>query len=218
MVAQTQYGIIRTIQVSQMAQIPVTSTTLLRDISGDALHARWGEFVARYRPMMEAFLRERFPGLEADDIVQETLIALVEKLPQYKYVPEETGHFHNYLTGVLKRKALRVCARDKRRAEVMEDVQNEPPPPDASSIEATEEQNWRESIYEIALEQVLADDSIQSRTKQIFLRTAVDGEKPEDVAESFGIKRNAVDQAKNRIIEKIRALVEQLGGVDGHKG
>ena len=107
MVAQTQYGIIRTIQGSQMAQIPVTSTTLLRDISGDALHARWGEFVARYRPMMEAFLRERFPRLEADDIIQETLIALVEKLPQYKYVPEETGHFHNYLTGVLKRKALR---------------------------------------------------------------------------------------------------------------
>ena len=152
-----------------MSQIPVTSTTLLREISGDALHARWGEFVARYRPMKEAFLRERFPYLEADDIIQETLIALVEKLPQYKYVPKETGYFHNYLTGVLKRKALRVCAIDKRWAEVMEDVQNEPPPPDTSSIEATEEQNWRESIYEIALEQVLADDSIQSRTKQIFL-------------------------------------------------
>ena len=200
-----------------MAHIPTTSTTLLRDISGNALHARWGEFVVRYRPMMEAFLREYFPNLDADDIIQETLIALVEKLPQYKYVPKETGYFHNYLTGILKRKALRVCARDKRRGEVLEDFKNSPNVNAPDTPEAAEEQRWRESIYEIALEQVLADDSIQSRTKQIFLRTAVDGERPEDVAESFGIKRNAVDQAKNRIVEKIRALVEQLGGVDGAK-
>lgn len=200
-----------------MARIPTTSTTLLRDISGDALHARWGEFVVRYRPMMEAFLREYFPHLDADDIIQETLIALVEKLPQYKYVPKETGYFHNYLTGILKRKALRVCARDKRRGEVMEDFKNTPSVNASDTDAAREEQRWRESIYEIALEQVLADDSIQSRTKQIFLRTAVDGERPEDVAESFGIKRNAVDQAKNRIVEKIRALGEQLGGVDGAK-
>ena len=39
-----------------MAKIPTTSTTLLRDIANDSQHARWGEFVARYRPMMEAFM------------------------------------------------------------------------------------------------------------------------------------------------------------------
>lgn len=165
--------------------------------------------------MMEAFLHDRFPHLDKDDIIQETLIALVEKLPQYKYVPEETGYFHNYLTGILKRKALRCCKADRRRGEVMGEYRNEPQPEAVDKTEEADEKNWREAIYEIALEQVLADDSIQSRTKQIFLRTAVDGEKPEDVAASFGIKRNAVDQAKNRVIEKIRLLVEQLGGIDG---
>lgn len=35
-----------------MRVVPVTSTTLLRDVAGDAQHVRWGEFVARYRPMM----------------------------------------------------------------------------------------------------------------------------------------------------------------------
>ena len=99
-----------------MSQIPVTSTTLLREISGDALHARWGEFVARYRPMMEAFLRERFPRLEADDIVQETLAALVPVLPRHRYVPDETGHFRNYLTGILRNKALKHCARRVRES------------------------------------------------------------------------------------------------------
>ena len=78
-------------------KIPTTSTTLLRDLAQDSQHARWSEFVARYRPMMEAFMRERFPSLEADDVIQETLIALIKALPSYHYSPDETGHFHNYL-------------------------------------------------------------------------------------------------------------------------
>ena len=58
--------------------IPETSTTLLRDIASDSQHARWFEFVDRYRPMMEAYMRGRFPTVEADDIIQETLIALIK--------------------------------------------------------------------------------------------------------------------------------------------
>jgi len=199
-----------------MAEVPVTSTTLLRDISGDPEHTRWGEFVVRYRPMMEAFLREHFPFLEADDIIQETLLALVAKLPTYKYVPNETGYFHNYLTGIIRRKALRVCARDKRRCEVMDDYRQEPQA--GNSEREREEKLWRDSVYEIALGQVLADDTIQGRTKQIFVRTAVNNEKPEQVAESFGISRNAVDQAKNRMIEKLRDIVSQLEAVDAGVG
>jgi len=199
-----------------MAEVPVTSTTLLRDISGDPEHTRWGEFVVRYRPMMEAFLREHFPFLEADDIIQETLLALVAKLPTYKYVPNETGYFHNYLTGIIRRKALRVCARDKRRCEVMADYRQEPQA--GNSEREREEKLWRDSVYEIALGQVLADDTIQGRTKQIFVRTAVNNEKPEQVAESFGISRNAVDQAKNRMIEKLRDIVSQLEAVDAGVG
>ena len=196
-----------------MAEISTTSTTLLREISGDATHVRWGEFVARYRPMMEAYLREHYPCLDVDDIIQETLIALVAKLPEYRYVPKETGHFHNYLTGILRRKALRVCAKDKRRAEVMEDFRLQPKPP-SETIQTAEEKAWRDSIYEIALEQVLADDDIHSQTKQIFLRVAVNGERPEDVAAAFGTTRNSVDQMKRRMIDKLRCLIERLESVD----
>lgn len=168
--------------------------------------------------MMEAFLRDRFPTLDADDVIQDTLIALVEILPHYRYVPKETGHFHNYLTGILKRKALRVCTKDRRRSEVMGDLKDEARNSIEESISTEDERKWREAIYEIALEQVLADDSIQAKTKQIFLRTAIDGESPESVAESFGIKRNAVDQAKNRMIEKIRTIVERMGRLNGVLG
>lgn len=79
------------------AHVPDTSMTLLRDVV-DSRHARWDVLYSRYRPMMEAFLALHFPGLDADDIIQETLIALVDKLPTYRYAPNETGHFRNYLT------------------------------------------------------------------------------------------------------------------------
>ena len=105
-----------------MANIPTTSTTLLRDLANDSQHARWSEFVTRYRPMMEAFMRERFPSLDADDVIQETLIAVWAALPSYRYVPEEKGYFHNYLTGILRNKALRQFHKDQRQAEIAEEL------------------------------------------------------------------------------------------------
>ena len=189
-----------------MARIPTTSTTLLRDIAQDAQHVRWGEFVARYRPMMEAFMRERFPSLEADDIIQETLVALCRVVPSYRYVPDEKGHFRNYLTGILRNKALRALRQREREEKVRADYA-------VGSTDGEAERQYRESIFEIALRQFLADDSIANRTKRIFERTAINGESPEAVAESFKMTRHAVDQAKSRALERLRKLVKALEDV-----
>ena len=157
-----------------MATIPTTSTTLLRDVASDSQHARWTEFAARYRPMMEAYLRERFPSVEADDVIQETLIAVCAALPSYRYAPDEKGHFHNYLTGILRNKALRQLEASRRQAEIAEKVREgvssdgravAPRPP--SDMMAYDEQSWCETLVEIALRQLLNDESIQSRTRQV---------------------------------------------------
>ena len=67
---------------------------------------------------------------------------------------------------------------------------------------------------EVALQQLLADSSIHERTRLVFARVAVNGEKPEDVAAAFGIERNAVDQIKSRMTARLRGLVVALGNVD----
>ena len=215
-----------------MASIPATSTTLLRDLANDSQHARWSEFVTRYRPMMEAFMRERFPSLDADDVIQETLIAVCAALPSYRYAPDEKGYFHNYLTGILRNKALRQLYKEQRHSEIAEMVHDDAScdgraralsaPPSTSSIGravasrpppdvmADDEQSWRETLVEIALRQLMNDESIQSRTRQVFLRVAVNGEKPDDVAVAFGIGRNAVDQIKNRMMPRLQKIVADL--------
>ena len=73
---------------------------------------------------------------------------------------------------------------------------------------------YQEAIFEIALQQLLADETLQQRTREIFARVAVNGEKPAAVAEAFGMERNAVDQVKQRMLERLRKLVRQLEIVD----
>ena len=194
-------------------KIPTTSTTLLRDLAQDSQHARWSEFVARYRPMMEAYMRNRFPTVDVDDAVQEALIALIKVFPVYKYSPEETGAFHNDLTGILRRRALRVIESESRRLN-KEQKYHEIEELTASDGNEDAWSLWRESVLEIALQQLLADESINDRTKQVFVRVAVNGEKPETVAQSFGITRNSVDQMNARMKDRLRELANALMKVE----
>ena len=200
-------------------KVPTTSKTLLRDLGDDARSPRWAEFVSRYRPMMTAFLAARFPALaaDADDLVQETLVALLRALPDYRYVPGEQGSFHNYLTGILRNKAVSVLRL--REAEAKRDARAAgPSSPSATPDEAaaeSDEASWRDAVLQIALRQLLADESVQERTKQVFVRVAVQGEAPAAVAAAFGIDRNAVDQMKSRMTHRLRAIVAALDSAPG---
>lgn len=190
----------------KVASFPKTSVTLLADLARDSQHARWGEFVTRYRPMMEAYLHARFPQVDADEAIQETLIALIRRFPIYRYVPEERGAFHTYLTGILRHKALNWLRVEQRHRELQV-------APEAPS-RADEAVKRQEAIFEIALQQLLADETLQQRTREIFARVAVNGEKPAAVAEAFGIERNAVDQVKQRLMARLRELVRHLEAVE----
>ena len=152
-------------------------------------------------------MRERFPSLDADDVIQETLIELIRVFPVYRYSPKEKGCFHNYLTGILRHRALRMMDEEKRRARLVAEMRY-------ADVDA-DDTAWRESLMEIALQQLLADTSIHERTRLVFARVAVNGEKPDDVAAAFGITRNAVDQMKSRMMARLKELIAALEKADG---
>lgn len=194
-----------------MDNIPKTSTTLLRDVA-DSGHARWAVFYARYRPMMAAYLQERFPSLEGEDIIQDTFVALSKILPNYGYEPEEKGTFHNFLTGVLRNKALHVLERRNRMKTIIERAQD-PSVLHPASEHEKEYLDWQKSLFDVALKQLMSDETIQERTKQAFVETAIKGRSIEEVATSFGVTRHAVDCMRSRMVERLRKLVEELKGI-----
>ena len=195
---------------------PETSTTLLRDLAQDSQHARWAEFVARYRPMMDAYMRERFPFVEADDAIQETLIALIKTFPVYNYSPEENGAFHNYLTGILRNKALCQIERERRHSANLRAYADEMRIA-ASSGASPRLESSRRDIFEIALRQLLADKSVHELTREVFRRVAVNGEDPEEVASDIGKTRNAVYQMKDRMMTRLKGFVAALEKVEAEQ-
>ena len=150
-----------------MAAIPQTSVSLLEALSGDATSVRWTEFVNKYSGPMRAFLQARYPAVEAEDVIQETFIALVKCLPRYRYVPDEHGYFHNYLIGIAKHKAEDACRRQAAHTALKSKLENEGDERTNSLRQADDgaEAAWRNAAKEAALEQLLADDSIALTTR-----------------------------------------------------
>ena len=193
-----------------MATVPQTSITLLKAIANDAASVRWAEFCRAYDAPMHAFLAARFPTVEADDALQETLIALLRVLPEYTYLPDTKGHFRNYLLGILKFKALDILRRREHDQRLADGLRAHGLDEEAPAATGEEERAWKESVCEAALEQLLANTRISESTRQIFRRVALCHESPEAVAAAFGTTRNNVDQIKNRMVAKLHELVVSL--------
>lgn len=189
---------------------PATKISLIETISNCPDSARWTEFCRIYEQPMRAYLATHFPTIEADDVIQETLVALMKALPNYRYDPDRKGHFRNYLIGIIRHKAVseirrrqaeadNIDAYAKNRVEHFHDDED-----DANS------DSMRKAIFEAAVTQLMADDSISSATREIFRHVVLMHEKPAQVAAEFGTTRNNVDQIKNRMINRLSELVQSM--------
>ena len=190
-----------------MTPVPKTSISLLKDISDGTASMRWTEFYRRYEPAMRGFLHERFPSVEADDVIQETLLALMKAMPEYHYTPDSKGHFHNYLMGIVKHKALDAIRRNASLSSLRSDLAQDE---GLRTAAPEEDDSWKMAAMEAAMEQLMSDDSITASTREVFRHVALMSEPPDEVARQFGITRNNVDQIKSRMIGKLSALVSSM--------
>ena len=189
-----------------VSQIPTTSITLLKDLASGAASARWTEFYRVYEEPMRGFLQARFPSVEADDAIQETMAALARALPDYHRTPDEKRHFRNYLMGILKHKAADLLKLQSRESNARAAFHDEP----SADEGAAEEREWRFAAMEAAVEQLMSDPTINARTREVFRHVALQHEPAEAVALQFGITRNNVDQIKKRLIGKLSDLVRLM--------
>ena len=189
-----------------MANAPVTSITLLKGLASGTNNARWAEFFRIYEQPMRSFLSARFPSVDADDAIQETMVALMRRIPDYHYTPDSNGHFHNYLTGILKHKAEDALRREARESGKRDKLKER----GAADAPREDPDDWKLAAMNAALEQPLSDESVNARAREVFRHVALMHEPPAEVAAAFGISRTNVDQIKRRMVQRLSVLVSSM--------
>ena len=177
----------------------------------------WREFFDTYwKLIFSVALKAGFPKAEAEDIVQETVLVVAKKMRRFHYDPA-LGSFKGWLLlNVRSRIAdhLRRCRcriqmvppsrEDTADTRLIERV------PDASALdlEALWEQEWRQHLFEAALERV--KQKVAVKQFQIFDFCVLQQAPPAKVTALLGIGLGQVYLAKHRVARLIQKEVRRL--------
>jgi RNA polymerase sigma factor (sigma-70 family) len=192
-----------------------TRESLLARLKHGSDEADWVCFYSQYNGVILNFCRRQ--GLDdfaSWDVLQETMILLIRKLPELDYDPGK-GRFRNLLLTLVVGK-IRDARRRQKRAEMVSLDDKSSGGYSAHSahlsvepeVNQTLEYSWMESLVEEALHRIQEDPRIKPETITIFraLRT----ETVADIARRFQMQENAIYQIKNRLMKRIREEISSL--------
>lgn len=189
-----------------------TSTTLLNSLMDDPTdQSAWRTVCDRYGPAIFRFARRRgLDETEADDVLAETLLALLQAYRAGRY-DRGRGRFKTWVFGIALNKVREARRRltRHRSPEPMNDADAEPPgeAPDADfgdDVERTLAWQCLEAVRR----------RVAPLTYQAFDLYAVKGRRAEYVARMLGIDTGAVYLAKSRVLRSARREYEKLRAQD----
>lgn len=203
-----------------MGDDDLTRHTLLNRLKSAPGDADWEALYAQYWSTIFNFARRR--GLDeyaARDVLQETMILLMRKLPDFTYDPAR-GRFRNWLLSLVAGKVGDAFKRAARNS-LMVSIHAEQPgtqekledtlAADSSGASDDLEQTWMQSLVEEALRRLQDDPQIKPGTIEVFQAYAMENRPVAEVARRFGLAENAVYQIKNRLLKRLR---EEVAGLE----
>ncbi len=169
-------------------------------------HAAWGEFVDLYTPLLYYFaLRLNLQPSDAADLVQDVLLVLVQKLPEFSYDGQK--RFRSWLRTILLNKW-----RTQRRSPVRTREQAGAPALDEAAVpaevDAFSEAEYQQYLARRALQLMQAE--FQPTTWKACWEMTVNSRSAAEVAAELGITEGAAYVAKSRVL---RRLKQQLAGL-----
>jgi RNA polymerase sigma-70 factor (ECF subfamily) len=202
------------------AGVQPTRQTLLERLRDPRADRAWEDFYAMYWRVIVSYAQKL--GLNeagAQDVLQETMIALIRQMPTFQYNPQ-AGKFRNFLLTIVHRQTLSAKRRAARRGEVSFDAPvGGADGPTAANTLADEsgpeptsrmDQDWQESLFQEALRRVQADPRVKGETFAVFVEYVINQRPPDEVARQFNIKENAIYQIKNRMVKRLKDEVAVL--------
>lgn len=195
-----------------------TSLSLLNRLRGAPEPESWSRLVDLYAPLIRAWLRKYdVQESDAEDLVQEVLLAVSKDLGQFEH-GGQPGAFRGWLKAILVNRLRKFWrARDRRpQARGDSDIDARLAQLDDPASEMSQIWNREHDQYVLRQLLALAEPHFASTTWTAFCRVALDGHKPDVVAQEMGISRNAVIVAKCRVLSRLRqeseGLVESSSG------
>lgn len=181
----------------------------LRDDRRDVQELGWEEFRRRYAPVIIGFSRNAgLPAQDAEDVLQDVMLGFYRLVPEFEYDPTR-GRFRGYLKRATLN-AIRKRAR-KRRPETGADERL--PEQESEDTDSQWAQAWAEQLYSRAMEE--ARRRFDARTVEAYELYARRSVPAETVAQRLKMSVNSVHQAKRRVLNVVRAVVEQLKADEG---
>ena len=205
---------------------PETSVTMIariKSLGPGSDSAEWVRFWNSYSLAIRQFAVLKGGEENADDIVMTVLGKLVDVLRSGRYSPEK-GRFHSYLATMIVNEVHMAHRKEQARAggrkislDASGDSQDDgaqqtladtlaAPAESPESIDA----DWRQAVLASAVEHVLTKTALSERDRKVYRRYAQEGADIGEVAEEFGLSRNAVSQIKSRIDKRIVAAGREL--------
>ena len=197
-----------------MTTAQTTRPSLLLRVRDLADAAAWGEVVEIYAPLVHRYARRRgLQDADAADIVQEVLREFARCVPRFRYDPD-AGRFRGWLHTLTRRAVARQARQPAGRPVPAGGGESGGPleRAEASAAEAFAEADYRRSVFDWAARQVRGD--VREQTWDAFWLTAVEQQSPAAVAQRLGLSVGSVYVAKNRVLRRLRTLIEQVDGTD----
>jgi len=193
-----------------------TRRSLLSRLKNPEDQDSWGLFYDRYAPLIYGVaIKSGLTVVEAQETLQETMIAVSKKIPGFKYDPA-IGSFKGWLMTQTHwrikdqlRKRLRDAAALRSGASgtgttMIERV----PDPDPSHLEKLWDEEWQKHMMDQALSKVKR--KVKPKQYQIFDLCVVKNWPLPKVAESLGVNIGQVYLARHRVGNLVKKEIKIL--------
>ena len=196
-----------------------TRASLLQRLKDCDDHASWQQFYDLYRELIHSFaLKAGLTESEADEVVQETVIGVARKLPEFHYDPAKCS----FKTWLLNQTVWRIkdqfrkrppaarvglASDDTSRTATVERIADN----SEERLAALWEKDWQQAVLAAALQRV--KHSANLKDCQMFDLHVLRGLEAREVAQSLGVSAARVYLAKHRIgklVEREVAALEKI--------
>ena len=196
--------------------IPTRATLLskLRDMDN---HAEWEEFYDTYSKLIHGMaLKSGLTEFEAQEVVQETIIGVANKIPEYRYVPEQCS-FKSWLFNMIKwRIADQFRNRQIRARSDSEETRTDgtsttdriPAPEPPNELEAYYEAGWENTVEKRAIDNTIK--RVAPKTYQLFDFCVFKRWPAAKVAKTMNVNIGQVYLAKFRVSRMLKQEIKSL--------